>query len=34
MKKTFNNKKYIDLQTKKLMESINPRFDHVYLEIG
>ena len=34
MKKTFDNKKYIDLQTKQLIESINLRFDHVYLEIG
>ena len=34
MKKTFDNKKYIELQAKKIKESLSKNFDHIYLEIG
>lgn len=34
MKKTFNNEKYKNLQTKKLNDNIPLNYDHVYLEIG
>ena len=33
MKKGFNNKKYVEIQSKKIKEKIN-EFDKLYLEFG
>ena len=33
MKKGFNNKKYVEIQSKRIKEKIN-EFDKLYLEFG